>query len=240
MAFMQRGCFFVGNIDRNLESNSKVDQRSIDQLLQLSTAASAARELPRMVASRPRYDRVNLVLAVKNAAEKFHQDWEVRLGLRSKPGGSKEHWTRVKALSRRLALGWADEYDTLKPVADLHRNLQNDIYVFIQSPLSWDGPEPNDDEKQAVFDRLAEAISSRVLDLVARRMRQDRVEEWQQAYSCRGLGSSFTRASIIENDIYDRAAPIPDVAPSPDRNTFLHEVIGAVDEAANVSEVQLA
>jgi hypothetical protein len=30
------------------------------------------------------------------------------------------------------------------------------------------------------------------------------------------------------------------VAPSPDRNAFLHEVIAAVDEAAGVLEVQLA
>lgn len=237
---MQRGCFFAGNIDRELDTTSKIDRRSVDQLLQLFAAISAARELPRITTARPKYDRVNLVLAVKNAADKFHQDWELRLGLRSKPGVSKEHWTRVKALSRRLALGWADEYETLKPVADLHRNLQSDIYVFVQNPLTWEGAEPDDDEKQSVFDRLAETISSRVLDLVARRIRQERIEEWQQAYSCRGFGSSFTRASIIENDIYERAAPVPDVAPSPDRNTFLHEVIAVVDEAAHVLEVQLA
>ena len=181
-----------------------------------------------------------LVLAVKNATEKFHEDWSFKLGLRSKPGVSKEHWTRVKALTRRLALGWTDEYDTLKPVADLHRNLQNDIYVFIQSPLRWDGPAPDDDEKQRVFDHLAEAISSRALELVTRRLRLERTEEWQGAYNCRGRGSSFSRATIIETDIYDRAAPVPDVAPSLDRNAFLHEVIAAVDEAAATLEVQLA
>jgi hypothetical protein len=43
-----------------------------------------------------------------------------------------------------------------------------------------------------------------------------------------------------EDSIYDRAAPIPDVAPSPDRNAFLHEVIATVDETARVLEVQLA
>jgi hypothetical protein len=54
----------------------------------------------------------------------------------------KEHWIRVKALSGRLAIGSADECDTLKPVADLHRNLHNDIYVFLQNPVKWDGQEP--------------------------------------------------------------------------------------------------
>jgi len=71
-------------------------------------------------------------------------------------------------------------------------------------------------------------------------MRQERVENWQQAYNCRGVGSSFSRAAIIDNDIYDRAAPVPNVAPSPDRNAFLHEIIALVDEAALVLEVQLA
>jgi energy-coupling factor transporter ATP-binding protein EcfA2 len=237
---MQRGCFFVGSIDRTLATSSKVDQRSIDQLLQLMTAVSAVRELPELVATRPVYDRVNLVLAVKNATEKFHDDWAFKLGLRWKPGVSKEHWTRVKALTRRLALGWADEYDTLKPVADLHRNIQNDIYVFIQSPVKWDGPEPDDDEKQQIFDHLAEAISSRALELVARRIRQERTEEWQEAYNCRGRGSSYSRATIIDTQIYDRAAPVPDVAPSLDRNAFLHEVIALVDAAAATLDVALA
>ena len=32
------------------------------------------------------------------------------------------HWTRIKALSRRFATG-SDEYDTLRPVADLKQQL---------------------------------------------------------------------------------------------------------------------
>lgn len=37
------------------------------------------------------------------------------------------------------------------------------------------------------------------------------------------------RATIIGEQIYERAAPIPDVTPSPDRNSFLHEVAALVD-----------
>ena len=86
---------------------------------------------------------------------------------------------RVKALTRRLAEGWADEYDTLRPVADLFRSLQDDIYVFIQNPLKWDGPEPDDEEKQQIFDRF---------DLATRRIRREHVPEWQDAYNRRGFG----------------------------------------------------
>jgi hypothetical protein len=45
---------------------------------------------------------------------------------------------------------------------------------------------------------------------------------------------------MIETDVYDRAAPVPNVAPSLDRNAFLHEVIALVDEAAATLEVKLA
>ena len=235
----QRACFFVAGIDRSLDQSSSSTRRTIDQLLSLLTAIHAVREMPEFVGSRPTYDRVNLVLSIKNAAEKFHQDWLARLGIHITPGIPKEHWTRVKALSRRLALGWADEYDTLKPVADLYRNLQNDIYVFVQNPVKWDGPEPQDDEKQQMFDQFAQAISVRILELASQRIVKDHVLEWQDAYNLRGYGSTFQRATTIRDDIYEKAAPVPDVAPSPDRNKFLHEVIDLVGEAAKELEVKL-
>jgi hypothetical protein len=89
--------------------------------------------------AKPYYDRMNLVLAVKAAAESFQDAWFPRLGLQHKPGVGKEHWTRVKALSRRLATGMADHYDSLQPVADLRKELQDRIYVFVQNPLSGTG-----------------------------------------------------------------------------------------------------
>lgn len=55
--------------------------------------------------------------------------------------------------------------------------------------------------------------------------------EWQKAFNQSGRESSFARASIIGKEIYDRAAPVPDVTPSPDRNLFLHEVEGLVEAA---------
>jgi hypothetical protein len=231
---LRRGCFFVGDIDQNLDSNTKSMRRTIDQLLSLLTAISAVRELPKSVGSLPVYDRYNLVLAVKNAAEKFQEKWLLKL-----EGSSKEHWTRVKALTRRLAEGWADEYDTLRPVADLFRSLQDDIYIFIQNPVKWESREPQDDEKQQIFDSFAQAISSRVLELAARRLRQEHVPEWQDAYNRRGTGSTYQRAAIIRGDIYNRAAPVPDVTPTPERNQFLREVIALVDEAAQEVSLKL-
>lgn len=228
---LKDACFFVGEIDQDLDAANKTQKRTIDQLQKLLAAIDVIVEKPTPVLAQPVYDRMNLVLAVKNAAESFHDAWWPRLGLDYKPGVSKEHWKRIWALSRRLSTpGLGDEYDNLKPVADLRKQLQDRLYVLLQNPLRWDPAEPTDDaQKQQVFDGLANALSAKTLDLATRRVRAERMPEWQSAFNQSGRGSSYARASIIGERIYERAAPIPNVTPSPDRNSFLHEVAAVVE-----------
>jgi hypothetical protein len=227
---LKEACFFVGGIDQALDASKKTQKRTIGQLQALLTAIDAIVEKPAPVLAKPVYDRMNLVLAVKKAAETFHSEWWPRLGLAG-GGAGKEHWKRIWALTRRLSTPtWADEYDNLRPVADLRRQLQERLYVLLQNPLRWEPAEPTDDaHKQQVFDGLANALSAKTLELATRRVRSERMPEWQSAFNQSGRGSSYVRASIIGESIYDRAAPIPDDTPSPDRNSFLHEVAAAVE-----------
>lgn len=237
---IRTGAFFVADINRKLDPDNRSDRRTIDQLLKLTTAMQGTRELPPVVPARPVYDHLDLAFRVKNAAEKFKENWEARLGYRAKQGLTRAPWATVKALTRRLAEGWSDHWGELAPVSDLHGNLQTEIYVFVQNPLEWKGEvAPSDDEKQIVFQGFAKAINQRALDLVARRVRTDRLEEWKAAYNRSGRGSTFERASIIKDDIYEKAAPIPDGKPSPDRNKFLHEVIEIVQQAAEDLGIEL-
>lgn len=228
---LKDACFFVGGINERLDAAKKSHKRTIVQIRSLLTAIDGIVAKPAPVQAKPIYDRMNLVLAVRNAAESFHDAWWPRLGLAYKPGVSKEHWKRPWALCRRLGTpGREDEYDTLKPVADLNKQIKDHLYIFLQNPLRWEPAEPADDaEKQQVFDSLAKALSAKTLDLVARRVRAERMADWQTAFNQSGPGSSFARATIIGNQIYDRAAPIPDMTPSPDRNSFLHEVAELVE-----------
>lgn len=239
---LKEACYFVGGIDEHLDQSKKTHKRTVGQLQSLLSAVDQIVEKPAPVQAKPVYDRMNLVLAVKNAAESFHDAWWPRLGLSNKPGASKEHWKRVWALSRRLATpGWADEYDNLKPVADLRKQLQDRLYLFLQNPVRWEPSEPTDDsQKQQIFDELANSISAKMLDLATRRVRGDRLTEWQTAYNRSGRGSSYERARIIGEQVYDRAAPIPDVTPSPDRNSFLHEVAAAVENVCSTGGGVLA
>ena len=53
------------------------------------------------------------------------------------------------------------------------------------------------------------------------------------------MGSTFARATIIQGDIYEKAAPVPDIAASLERNRFVHEVIAAVKETAEECKIEL-
>lgn len=239
---LKDACFFVGGIDEDLDATKKTQKRTINQLQVLLAAIDVIVEKPAPVLAQPVYDRMNLVLAVQKAAESFHDAWWPRLGLPSNSGAGKEHWKRIWALSRRLSTpGLGDEYDNLKPVADLRKKLQDQLYVLLQKPLRWNPTEPTDDaHKQQVFDGLANALSAKTLDLATRRVRAERMPEWQSAFNQSGRGSSYARASIIGERIYERAAPIPDVTPSPDRNSFLHEVAAVVESVCAEVGAKLA
>lgn len=227
---IERARFFVGGIQEPLDAKKKAGSRSIQQL----DAALDLLAHPELAAdsgpSRPIFNRMNLSLAVMEAAKTFHTRWRGILGLDYNPDAPKEHWTRVKALSRRLAEGWNDEYDNLKPVADLRYHLQMQVYLMLQRPERWSGGEPNEDEKQATIDALSNAVTNRLVDLTQRRLRDDVRLGWQEAYLQKGPGSTFVRARIIANDVYDRGAPIPTVSASPDQNRFLRDVAEAVDD----------
>jgi hypothetical protein len=68
-------------------------------------------------------------------------------------------------------------------------------------------------------------VSHYLIELATRRIWQQRHQERQKAYR-------LERADVIAHEVYDRTAPVPDFAPSPDRNEFLHEVVQAVETAA--------
>lgn len=230
---------FLANLDKKFDPASPDDQRTIKQFAKLLETIDGIVERPKTSDSRPIYDRMNLVLAIERATESFRNGWWPRLGLAVKPGVDKEHWTRIKALSRRFATGIADEYDTLRPVADLKQQLQQKLYVLLQNPKGWTGAEPSDDDKQSIFDVIAEDLSRRLLDLATRRVRTERMTEWREAFDESGRGSTYRRASIIAERVYDRAAPIPDVTPSPERNAFLEAVADAIKVSAETIGAKL-
>ena len=231
--------FFVGGIQDPLDAQKNSGKRSIAQLRNLIDWIEGGG--PQMTAgpSVPVYDRMNLSLAVTEAAKAFHSRWRGLLGIEANVDAPKEHWTRIKALSRRLAEGWTDQYDYLQPAADLRNQLQIQVYLMLQKPVRWEGGEPSDDEKQAVLDAMSNSLLKRLLEVSRRRIVEDVRPNWQHAYAQSGSGSTFVRARIIDSEIYDRGAPIPAVTASPDQNRFLKDVAAQLTAVAEEHGVKL-
>jgi hypothetical protein len=220
---------FLAKLDAKLEDTPE-GQRTAKQLTKLLDMIDGIVERPKPADSRPSYSRMDLVLPIKRAAENFRDCWRARLGLPAAADLDKEHWTRVKALSRRLTLG-QEGYDRLQPVSDLKQQLQERLFVMLQNPVAWDGPEPSDDDKQQIYAAIAVELSRRLLELSSRRVRTERQGEWRVAFDEAGTGSTFRRARLIAEGVYDRAAPIPDDKPSPERNAFLEDIASATHAA---------
>lgn len=98
----QERVFFLSNLQEQIPvPPEKASQRQTADSLQRLTqalAALAAPPVPETVV--PVYD-TNLVLAIRDAVVQFRDPWHARLPL--------EHWTRVKALTRRLGHLGRDE-----------------------------------------------------------------------------------------------------------------------------------
>ena len=231
--------FFLADLQEPLSKGSPAGRRTVGQLQKLLRTIDQVIEKPQPTKACPVYDRMRLANDVLDAAKGFRETWRPLLGLETKPGFAKEHWARIKALSRRLAVMGKDEYKYLRPVADLRQELKDRFYVFIQNPLSWKGLDSSEEEKQVVLDTLADNLGKRFLDLSTRRIWQEHSSEWIRAYKQSGRGSTVDRAKIIGNEIYDPAAPTPDNVPLPDRNQFLREVVKEFEDAAKEVEKQL-
>jgi len=172
---------------------------------------------------QPIYDTANLVLSVTSAAQKFLRSWDGRLGLQNRPGARTEHWTRVKALARRLAKWNEDHYDDLMPVADLTRELTEGLAKFVDNPRGWSTDDAPDEMKQAAVAAVRREASSRLADLVTRRLWQNPLRYWIVAYDRKGTGSGGLRKRDIWS-IMGAAAPVPTEVPTPDAAEFLDDL----------------
>ena len=235
-------CFMLGGVDQNL---SRLPARAADymrgELARLVGFCERAICPPRPPDARPVYDPTGIFLAVREAVTNFREPWLAKLGLGSYEGVRKEHWTRVKALNRRIAGELDDEYDTLRPIADLVARLTESVSRFLDEPIDWTGEPKDDQERQVAIARIRRAVSAAMHKLATRRLVEEHLAEWRIAYDYRGTGSTFQRARKIRG-IYDEAAPLLDGVMPPPSKQFLANVRRIVTGAIEASggHVQLA
>lgn len=214
---------FLANIQRRLTEKAKFTISELRRLLSIITAAA---QPPTPVEFSPVFDVANLVLATQRATQEFQDMWRGVLGFGTRSGMAPEHWSRVKALSRYIGLLGTDEYDTLRPVADLIRLLQTHISQFLSEPHAWEPgipPESEIEQRLAAIDDIKKRVFTKLHELSSRRLLATRIQEWIGAYEHRGPGSTRVRATEIRN-LYEAAAPIPNEMPVPEANEFLFEI----------------
>ena len=134
-----------------------------------------------------------------------------------------------------------DEYDSLRPIADLIRLLQTQISSFLSEPLKWTPsapPENREAERMQAIDTIRQEVFRRLHDLSTRRLLEERLSGWVEAYDHRGTGSTKVRARDIVN-LYESAAPIPNEMPGPDVNEFLFELRELVAESVLANQGEL-
>jgi hypothetical protein len=231
-------CFMLGALQ---EADPKLPGGVIKELLRMIGFFEKAIEPPAPTLARPVYDITGLMFAVQAAARDFRRPWAARLGIASYDGIAREHWTRIKALSRRIAGELDDEYDTLRPVADLVARLTERISLFLDNPLRWTREPVDDDEAQAAISGIRQGVFTTLHQLIADRLLETHLQDWRVAFNYSGKGSTFDRARDIR-DIYEAAAPVPGVVVTPLSVQFLKDIRNIVQRAVedNGGELELA
>lgn len=219
--------FFLGGLDREID---RIPPGFQDQMRALLTDMQAAAEPTTPVEAAPIYSVEGLEIALRDAVEGFQEPWKGLLGLRYHDSIAKEHWTRIKALSRRFANAWANEYDTLRPVADLVARLQENISRWLDSPAQWTRVPEDDEERNAALSGIRKAVFAALHDLAESRLADTHRADWRGAFEYGGRGSSYRRAEEIER-IYEEAAPMISSAMSEPARTFLYSLHHLVQKA---------
>lgn len=197
--------FFLAGINADLSERAQGTRRQFSDLV-----STLMRSIEPSIPSeaRPVYDDRLLDTFVRDAVQDFRGPWQARLGRGFHPEIAKQHWTRVKALSRRFASRMTDEYDGLRPVADLRERLGAEIRLFLSKPSGWESEHAPEDMQETAINAIAQEVTRQLSALVDKRLRWDPIQDWQIAYGRSGAGSTTKRAFDIEA-IFEVAAPDP-------------------------------
>ena len=227
-------CFMLGGVDRRLD---KLPERAADymktQLSQMIGFFQRAILPPPPPEASPVYDPTGIGFAIRDAVTKFTGPWLAKLGLGTYSGAHREHWTRIKALNRRIAGELDLEYDSLRPVADLVTRLTEALSLYLDSPSAWTR-QPNDEqEAEAAISQIRQGVSAALHEVAAKRIIEQHLGDWRIAYDSpeyRGTGSTYRRAVLLRR-IYEEAAPLPDTVMTKSSADFLTEIRRIVEDA---------
>lgn len=219
--------FYLGNLD---EATSHIHSNYVKSMGALMELMQKSPERAHSTKGAPIYNIAKLELPLRDAADGFKNPWWGRLGLRYYEGIRKEHWGRIKALCRRIANLGADEYSGLRPVADLVRQLQTCMSLWLDRPDGWTEHMESEEEQQVAINAIRQKVYDSIHDLARSRLIGEHSADWLIAFGYSGRGSSFERARRMER-IYEAAAPSVTSVMDRPAEMFLDEIVQLVNDA---------
>ena len=200
---IQRSCLYFFELDKARPAGSgSISQKQAEKLIawmhQHRQASTCAEDV------QFEYTRTNLLEALEQAIRQYRRDWTSWQGILE-----REHWSRIKALSKRLGYCNMDNYNNeLEPLADLQQALQSPLNEFVRSPMAVKpidaSAEIQVEQAKAILRDMERAIYSFVY--IYMWQREDQLKRWQQAYDYSGRGSTLERKKKI-GEIFEIPAP---------------------------------
>ncbi|MGB4116215.1 MAG: hypothetical protein WBK51_06680 [Polaromonas sp.] len=235
-------CFMLGGIERR---NDKLPPKSAEyvrsQLTRLISLFEKSIEPVIPPDAAPIYDPTGIGFAVRDAVTKFLGPWMAKLGLVSYSGSHREHFSRIKALNRKIAGEMGEEYDSLRPVSDLVARLSESISLFLDKPTAWTTTPIDESQAEAAISRVRRNISSQIHEIALDRMVRLQLGEWRKAFEFKGRGSAVNRSNALRH-IYEVAAPLPDTVMTQSASQFVLSIrklmVDSIKEAGG--EIRLA
>lgn len=193
--------FYVAGIDKLLPDGLRRTKSQLQKLLRAlagspSEEPDEPEEVPHQEIVAPRAITVQsttLPAIVNDAATDFLKRWDGFLGYAGKTA-SKQHWARIKALSRHIGVLGRKGYDWLRPAEDLNLTVMQALsrYLYAQQD------EPGSDASKQYVDLMLQQLSQEVHTLIEAGLIDKNRDAWKRAFlDFNGPGSTVLRAEAI-------------------------------------------
>lgn len=155
-----------------------------------------------------KYDWMTLYHHLQNAIDQFRTEWGSIIGYPYTTSRT-EHWSRIKALTRRLAYFDEDNYNhELQPLADFARCIKEELNTYLNKPMKVSMLDSSDEKVISKINYIKRQMNDGFLEFVKNELwkKEGRLEKWRTAYDHTGKGSTYERAVDI-NALFDLGAP---------------------------------
>lgn len=184
-------------VDANLDKNNlfylsdvksnKMNAESIQDIIKLLSNITEKfnQDIPQFI--EPIYDYEMLSSYLAKSSDVYIDKWNNLL--------NSKHWQTVKAFNRRMC--WEmDEFRDMKPIADFHAEIINELDFFISTPKGWvESATPSMELKST--NRVKQEFSNLLLSLARETLLKKYNINWNYAMSLSGAGSTLIRKQKV-------------------------------------------